>query len=461
MRKSAIIPAALFVAVTLVSLLAQSRTLALQANFGLFLTTQDYISEVFARPLPITHLAASFLVQFYDIPMVGELITAVLITCIYLCISTVLGRCRVPFHRAVACLAACAAWWFASRAEDNVLPVGIALVSGIAALLSLALKKRDKSETGWAEPISSLAIICAACVLVCLGGKVRTQERLASVMIDSRRHRWEQVLKVATVENARDDARLIPFAALALGEVNQLGDRIFQYPMDGPEDFDFEGENSQTGSFCNSLLSECLGSPNEAMHHIFQFSCHRPHTLSHVSLYQMIKYQIEAGDFALARKYAEVLRHSPRNRATADKMLKLYAGAPQDDSTYRANPVSRVVTNNPAYNLGQYQMAGLPSEHLTQRFLCYMLLQGDLGAFKEAFSALDWGGKQIPAHYQEALLLAGADPDMISVSLERQERFEAFLSAVQNGDQAAIESASRGTYWAYYLKLQDSQTANN
>lgn len=457
MKKSAIIPAALFVAVALVSLLCQSATLDLQANFGLFLLTPDYLRETLSYPWPISTLLSSFLVQFYDIPVVGELITAALITCIYLCTNALLRRCRIPMHRVVALAGACVCWWFAARQETNWLPVCIALISAVAALLSLILKKCEPKALALPEALVAVVILAAACTSIATSKDIRRQERVASVQIDARRHRWDEVLKVATVDNARDDARLIPFAALALGEKDLLGERIFQYPLAGPQSFDFEGENSQIGSFYNSLLNECLGSPNEALHHIFQFSCHLPHTLSHVSLYQMVKYNIEGGNIALARKYAEVLRHSPRNRGTAAKMLRLYADTPVQDTTYRANPVSRVVTNNPAYNLGQYQLAGLASSHLAQRFLCYMLLQGDLDGFRDAFGALDWTGRQIPVHYQEALLLAGIDPDAIGVSQERQSRFAAFVNAMQAGDRDAVQSAARGTYWAYYLAVQDAQ----
>ena len=378
MKKSDIlIHTILFAAVTLVSFLAQSRTLDLQANLGLFLLTPDYFRETFSAPLPITHLLASFLTQFYDIPFAGELICAALITCIYLCLDAVLRRCGLPFHRVVSLACACAAWWLSAHAEDNTLVTGIALGCIIAALLSRLLKDREAAEVKLPEVAAVAVILAATCAFLLTDRQIRKEERLAAVQIDARHHRWDAVLRTATVDNSLQDPRLIPFAALALGEKGALLEEMRLYPINRAEDFDFEGENSQVGSFYNSLLSECLGSPNEALHHIFQFSCHRPHTLSHVSLYQMIKYNIEKGDITLARKYAEVLRRSPRNAATAAKMLRLYPESAPSDTLYRANPSSRVVTNNPVYNLALYRQEGLVSKHLTDRFGYYMLLQED------------------------------------------------------------------------------------
>ena len=116
-----------------------------------------------------------------------------------------------------------------------------------------------------------------------------------------------------------------------------------------------------------------------------------------------------------------------------------------------------MVTNNPQYNLAQMGTLGMSSGISINRFLCYQLLQGNLEGFRNSFEALGWQAGTVPVHYQEALLLAGADPGAIGASEERVRRFSDFISAMSNMDNATVQSTARGTYWEYYLKVQERE----
>ena len=457
MRKSLLIPLLLFMAVFCVSQFVQPYSLIQLENQGLFLLTPDWLREVIAGPHPLAESVGSFLVQFYDIPIVGALIAAAVIVLIYWGVDRVLGRLRLPFHRLVALVAALICWILTAGRDSNLVVVQIMLIAVMAGLLSSFIRRREEKPARlWEFPAAAVLVLVAAAVVATDTG-IRESERLAKVQVNARRLRWDRVLEAATPEASASDPRLMPFAFLALGETGGLGDRLFKYPVSGPEDFDMEGDNSLTGCLFSSLMAESLGVPNEAIHHIFQYSCHLPHGMSHLSLYQLIRYNAVKGDFTMVRKYAGILGRNPKNHVAALRILSRYASSSDvTDTLGHSSASARMVTNNPQYNLAQMSILGLGSGISVNRFLCYQLLTGDIEGFRNSFEALGWEGP-IPVHYQEALLLAGYDPGSVGASEERLKRFSDFISAMSNMDNATVQSAARGTYWEYYLKVQDRE----
>lgn len=458
MKKRFPISLLLFAGVFCVSQLAQPYTLIQLENQGLFLLTPDWFREVLGGSRPLSELVGSFLVQFYDIPVVGALLAAAVITLIYWGEDLFLRRCRVPFHRIASLLTALVCWALTARLDSNIPAVRVMLAAVVLGLLSLLIKPRiEGAAPKWELPAAVAAVLLAAGFVAGNPG-IRNTERLASVQVNARRHRWDKVLKVATPEASAADSRLMPFALLAEGEKGTLGDRLFHYPVSGPQDFDMEGDNSLTGCLFNSLLSESLGVPNEAIHHIFQYSCHLPHGMSHLSLYQLIRYNVAGGNYTLARKYAGILRRNPKNfRAAGGILRRIASAADAADTLGHSSATARMVTNNPQYNLAQMHLLGMGSDISVDRFLCYQLLQGDVEGFRQSYEALGKRSGSIPVHYQEALLLAGADPSTPGISEERARRFSAFMSAMSSMNNPAVESAARGTYWEYYLKIQDQE----
>ena len=457
MRKSLPIPLLLFAAVFCVSQFVQPYSLIQMENQGLFLLTPDWLREVMAGPHPLAESVGSFLVQFYDIPVVGALIVAAVIVLTYWGVDRVLGRLRLPFHRLAALVAALLCWVLTAGLETNLTVVNIMLISVLAGLVSSIIRRHEeKPARRWELPAAAVLVLAAA-VFVATDSGIRDSERLAKVQVNARRLRWDKVLEAATPEASSADPRLMPFAFLALGETDMLGDRLFKYPVSGPGDFDMEGDNSLTGCLFNSLLAESLGVSNEAIHHIFQYSCHLPHGMSHLSLYQLIRYNAVKGDFTMVRKYAGILARNPKNQMAARSILRRYASsADLTDTLGHSSATARMVTNNPQYNLAQMSLLGLGSGLSVNRFLCYQLLTGDIEGFRTSFEALGWQGP-IPVHYQEALLLAGVDPAAIGAGEEKVKRFSDFISAMSSMDNATVQSAARGTYWEYYLKVQDRE----
>lgn len=458
MKTKTLIPAALFLVVFCVCAFLQPYTLTHMQNCGLFLLTPDWFREVLSGPHPVSELLASFLVQFYDIPVLGAMIAAAVITLTYLALDVVLRRCRLSFHRIVSLLGALALWLFTARMTSNQVPVMVLLIVSGVALLSLILKKKDeKPAPKWEFPVAVILTLVTA-ALIGLDARTIEQERLAKVEVNALLHRWDKVLEVATPENSALDPRLMPYAFLALGETGKLGDNAFKYPLRGPEDFGMEGDNSLTGSLFNSLLSECLRIPNEAIHQIFQYSAHLPHGMSHLSLYQLIKYNIENGNYTLARKYASILSHNPKTHAAARKVLKTYADAVDvADTTGHSSSKALVMTKDAQINLAQMNMLGKITGNSMNRFLCYLLLYGDLENFKRSIEGITWPDGKMPVNYQEALMLSEIDVNYWDIDKSVIQRFDAFTDAVMRGDNDAIRRTAGGNYWGYYILIKDKE----
>ena len=459
MKKNTIIPLLLFAAVFCVSQFLQPYWLTRLANNGLFLLTPDWLGDVLHGPHPLSELVGSFLVQFYDIPVTGPLIVAAVITVIYLCEDVFLRKCGVPFHALVSLLTALACWYFTARLDSNLPAVRVMLAAVFLGLVSLLIKRRTVlKQLRWELPAALTALALMTAVM-CIDGRARAQEAMARAQAGIRKHDWDGVLKFVTPGRCTVYPELIPYAVMALGEKDMLADNLFRYPVSSLADFGMEGDNSLEGCLYNSILNECLGVPNEAIHQIYQYSCHLPHGMSHLGLAQLARYSVEGGNFTLARKYAGILMHNPRLRSSAKGLLRRIEGAADvADTLGHSSSTALVMTKSPQLNLAQMSVSGINSMHAINRYLCYMLMQGDVQGFRQAYEAADWGGRRVPLHYQEALLLAGADPSSLNVSEDRLKRFSDFMVALagQQGS-GSLGNSVRGTYWEYYLRIKDKE----
>ena len=163
MKTKTLIPAVLFLTVFCISQFLQPFTLKDMQNCGLFLLTPDWIREVLTGPHPVSETVASFLVQFYDIPVVGALIVAAVITLTYLALDTVLRRCRLPLHRIVSLLGALALWFFTSHLTSNRVPVMVMLIAAGLALVSLLIRKgRERPAARWEFPAALVLTLAVA-----------------------------------------------------------------------------------------------------------------------------------------------------------------------------------------------------------------------------------------------------------------------------------------------------------
>ena len=407
-KRGFIIPLLLFAAVFCVTLVYQRYTLAYRESVGLFLLTPDWLSEVFSRPWPLSNFLGSFLVQFYSEPAAGPIIPAAVITVIYLCLDVCLGRFRVSFHRVIALALALAVWCLASGLDSQTFLAAALLFSAALALISLLFARRGVGGgLKWREIVLCGVLVLCASLFVALRPATKAEEEMSKVIVCADAGRWNDVLSVATPSKVSQRPEMMPFALLALNAETRLGEDMFDYPVSGPGDLDMSGAKTALGNLFQSLLFDVLDVPNEAAHQMFQFATNYDHGITHLTLRRLVKYNVEAGLYSLACKYARILRCNLYYRPAADNIIRRY-GAMEDstDSLEVHSSVAAALSEDPAIDMLQLYRGGNRSQAVIDRLFAYLLLRNDLEQFRQLFYTFDWTGRKIPKLYRQALILA-------------------------------------------------------
>ena len=366
-----IVPASLFVLVFAVSAIFMGHTLMRQEALGLFLLTPDWFREVFAEPFPLSHIVGGFLVQFYRLPLAGPLITALLVVAVY-CMSERVHRLFEAPEFPAALFAGIV--WFLSATLDKVsfLPAVLLMMLPIW-LVSLLFQPKPSAVRKPSFVLLPLAAVLAAAIVIAVNPTVRSNERWSIVEDATRQHQWSKVLKVATPETVSKDREMLPYALLALNAQGKLLQSMERYGASSPEDLDQAGVQTRRGYFFESVLYEVLGCPQESIHLMFQSACHLPHGTSFMTLRQLIRYNIETGNYTMVRKYCGILGRSPVNRSTARSIMAMYGDR---EDVVRDEPAdsAATITNNPIFNLIVLDRQGIRSDIATDRFNAYSLV---------------------------------------------------------------------------------------
>lgn len=362
----------LFAAVFIVGLVFMPKSFVFQHDLGLFLFLPDYFRDVFSGSFPISTLIGNFLVQFYKFPVVGPLCTALIITSIYLLARGIFKKIT-RFSTIVAVAIACIAWLFVATSTTPIIGVATLLITAILRIASIPLKSLTKK----AEPLSqtpAMILIAAMAVFIISGKVTRNIETWSRIEVAAKRGKWDDVLKAASPEKAAKDRDMVPFALLAAGEKGSLQAALSKYNVANPGEMDFTGVENRRAFFFESILNERMGCINEAIHNIYQCSCHMHWGLSFSTLTQLIRYNIELGDYTLVRKYCHVLEKSPAYNGLAKKLLKMYEGL--DDAVLDNGPseLAPVTTNNPMYDIATMAQCGIESRLTQDRYSAYALL---------------------------------------------------------------------------------------
>lgn len=388
MLESLVSPVAILLTVWYVTSRILRYTLLMQEQKGIFLWTPDYLRQTFSDPWPLTTFISDFLVQFYQNASDGALITAIIVTSIYFCVSQVLRFFK--FRNLAGLLASCASWYVIAHSNTPHTGVVILVFSLAACLISTFLPYRRSEKGGskvWMlQIVATAGLLFGTTFLLAKDKELKDNEKWYAVEYASRSHDWNLVLRIATIGTCRSDVSYVPYALLALNATGQLGEKMMDYPVSGPESLGEDGTESWSKYSLNSLIYEVTGCPNEAIHMTYQYAAAMPHATSFGALRQMIRLQTENEDFTLARKYAEILRQSPRNRQIAENAMKTIARMEAESTGEPMSNVSRVedsmISNNPVYNMSSIISNCRNSTAAAgDRLLAHLLLSGKHAEF--------------------------------------------------------------------------------
>lgn len=403
-------PVLLFCTVFIVSHIWQKFALSNQESLGLFLWAPDYLNDMLSLDRPLSRLIGAYLVQFFRFQYLAEAITASIVCIIFLLIRWITSRCGFTCG-AFCTLVAAAVWTAMAKTTETSLGILILL---IAAALSIAcifirLKEFFRLRFALSAGISIILLICSS-LLIARDKEIQSRERWSLIEQASVNHNWDAVLSVATPSQCRQDRETLPFALLALNEKGQLAEKMFLYPIQGPEDLDTEGSSSRRAFLFSSVLYESLGCSNEAIHQTFQSACFTAHGTSFGTLRQLVRFYAYRGDEAMVRKYCTILQRSSLHKAFTEKYLALIEETKQEKAPENDSWQRNIMNHDQLSDLILLQQEGISSGITMDRYFCYLLAKKDINSFKTQFELAKNYYQTIPRHFREALEISEGHP---------------------------------------------------
>lgn len=454
--KKYFIPTLLFAAVFCVSIFFQRYTLLNQEYLGLFLNTPDYLREVFDAPMPLSNLLGSFLVQFYRIIWAGPLITAAIVLAVWFLCKTIF-RFTGRWNELAATLAASGAWIAIALSETPKRGAAILLICCAAAVVTAIVCRQAQKRDSAPKHLLPAAVILAAGILIICLPSVRKAELWGKVECCTRTHQWDKVIKAVNPSAAKEDADLMPFAFLAMSEKGILPENLFSYPVTGPELLDMERFTDRRAYYYKSMLSECIGCTNEAIHNTFQAACTIEHGTSFGTLRQLIKYNLASGNLTMARKYNDILGRSPFNAGTAKAVAKRISEVSYGSQLHSgASDSAAVVIKSNFPNMRLMLFEGYFNQPAADRLRCHLLLQRDITNLASTFNEEETDYTSLPRCFQEALLILSVPEIDAKISPEIKDDFAAYLEKLNTIREKGERFSKSGTYWDYYF-LEDAE----
>jgi len=367
------VPVILAIVVASVTFYCQAFTLLRQEGLGLFLNTPDFYRALIFDPLPISHLIGSFIVQFFSSIPAGIAIITASVVLIYFIALGILSRFGLG-HPIFPTIAACAAWWFISRAEGPATGVAIILMSGTFLLILLFFRRLCTSSKLFTirSIILPAFIIIGTALSIVFNPKVRETEKWGKIEFAAIQGNWKYLLKYATPEESEKDFEVTPWALLALNVQNRLEEEFTKYPVSREFGLDYgEGLSYRTFLF-NSILYRELGVHNESVHNAHQSGNYLSHSTSFRTLRLLVQENYKLQDSLMVVKYCDILDRSTLHRDFTQWFKDNPCSQRQPDS-FGGNGSEPfiVLTKDPMETLLQLGRAGLESRMAMERYSCY------------------------------------------------------------------------------------------
>lgn len=451
--KKFVFPLLVTVLALVLSLVFQPSTLVYQEYEGLFLATPDYFSWLWAQPHPISQLISDFITQFYRYAFMGPVIVAAWVLAAYF-----LGRGIWPKAFAGGVVAACAEWL--ALAFYPTAKLGVIVFWGLLALWLVTRFVRIRATLPERGDMAACGVLLlVASLLVVFHPAIVHRERWSRVKRGIVTSRWDDVLKAATPRVAEKDREILPFALLALGEKQELGEKMFSYPVAEENDFDMCLEDDYENSlFYRAFLYHRLACYNETCHELFQLATQQQHGTSAMVLRQLVTEYYLLGDYAQAEKYCKVLERSSTHGAFVRSFRQFMAeGEPAPADSAAARSHIDLITKNPSYNLMLLQDNGIVAESTMDRLYASLLLQKRLDVYGTfVLKRLEYENYYPPLHFMEALqVLFQENPnfsrfDFPIIAAKPMKRFQDFLTGIATRTPEEQEELYGDTYWFYY-----------
>lgn len=437
-------------------------TMIWMEGFSYFSTLPDFTFLQVNFPDDIFIYIGAYFLQFFQNPIYGATIQAGFATFIILCIEVSLFKI-FKNHSIVWLAYVLLPFFIQSQYEDITLERSIKWCLIVLAIMSICfmlkirvkdtfIPKRLKSPI-FIIGIPTLTIISSLRILT---NKDTYQEQLCQIDYLANQNEWGKILDIISPKDAQKDALKLRYALLALSETGQLADHMFKYGISDYSQFLFYGNEDPFERSFNALFYRSLNMPNEIIHQSFQQSLTSPLGFNFKSLRLLTDTYLNNGNYKLASKNIEILKHSSLH----DKWIK--QRLPILDSLKVATS-EQSVENSPAF-VGNFleTITSLVNQDFTNKkiidlCLCGALTTKNIEYFYQSFEVIApiyyAKGERIPRYYEEALLLISLQDKYImkryNISIDAQKRFYDFMTNYQQGKFNLAKSKHSDSFWSY------------
>jgi uncharacterized membrane protein YhdT len=289
---------------------------------------------------------------------------------------------------------------------------------------------------------------------------------------------WSKVLKISAKAGGTNRLMLY-YTNLALFKTGQLGNHMFQFNQIGIPGLWLSREGNPISLFLGGELFYHLGNINEATRWAYDAMVnngqHSPRLLKQLILGALIN-----EDYKSAAKYLNIFDQTLfyQNWAKHYKNLVAHPDLLSQDKEI-AEKRHLLIQNDFVAQINDSDIAleKLLQEHPDNRmafeyYMSSLLLSKKLDVFAENIGRLkDLGYKEIPVHYEEALIFymgykkKNVVPEGYGIHKETYQHFQEYARAfgAQSRNSSAADQLSLsfgGTYW-YYLHFINNQASAN
>jgi hypothetical protein len=290
---------------------------------------------------------------------------------------------------------------------------------------------------------------------------------------------WDQVLKL-TSQYTETNHLILYYINLALYKTGHLGDRMFHYSQIGIPGLWLNREGDEISLFLGGEFFYHLGDINEAHRWAFDAMIAKGQSSPRL-LKQLVLTSIVNAELVTAEKYLNILDQSMFYRNWSKKHRNYLNNPDLLNRDPEIVAKRRLLIHNDFLATSDYSdisLRKLLENHPDNRmafeyYMSSLLLDKDLVAFASNINRLkDFGYKEIPVHFEEALLLQinymkqNLLPQGYGIRKNTIERFKSYADAYYSytgKPEMAAQLFSRSfgnTYW-FYLHFVNNQALSN
>jgi hypothetical protein len=293
--------------------------------------------------------------------------------------------------------------------------------------------------------------------------------------------KWEKVLELSSKSKVNNRLTLY-YTNLALYKTGHLEDRLFAYPQTGVKGLWLNREGNELSLFLGCEIFYELGNINEATRWAFDAMVANGQTPPRL-LKQLVLTSLINGDYGVAEKYLNILdeslfyrdwaKHYRKYQTNPDLLLKDPEIATKRHFMIHEDFVAQ--TND--LNIGLKQLLeNHPDNRMAfEYYMSSLLLDKNLTEFAASINRIrDFGYKEIPLHYEEALLMymgyakKNAVPQGYGIRRTTVQNFQnygkAYAQASKSGNPSnGVDFFSRSfgnTYWFYFHFINNRTSSN-